>query len=161
MLEDIDMKEKVAHSSYKDMEQLNFQIMLTNNYYVNPNSIHLCFPMKIKKSSNEAQDIDSDLTTVNNFFGHLVKEISVKKYGSDKERIPTFSPYEIYQYSDAILKHLPKDSLKRIEKTMLYSKEPVYLNKTSLDRRVHMVSKLELLEQLLKLQLEKQMTPKI
>ena len=61
MLEDIDTKEKVAHSSYKDMEQLDFQIKLTNNYYVNPNSIHLCFPMKIKKSSNEAQDIDSDL----------------------------------------------------------------------------------------------------
>ena len=58
MLEDIDMKEKVARISYKDMEQLGFQIMLTNNYYVNPNSIHLCFSMKIKKSSNEEQDID-------------------------------------------------------------------------------------------------------
>ena len=107
ILEDIDTKEKVAHSSYKDMEQLEFQIMLTDNYYVNPNSIYLCFPMKIKKSSNEAQDIDLDLITVNNFFGHLVKEISVTKYGSDKELISTFSPYEIYQYSDAILKHLP------------------------------------------------------
>ena len=106
ILEDIETKEKVAHSSYKDMEQLDFQIMLADNYYVNPSSIHLCFPMKIKKSSNEAQDIDSDLITVNNFFGHLVKEISVTKYGSDKELIPTFSPYEIYQYSDAILKHL-------------------------------------------------------
>ena len=49
MLEDIDTKEKAAHSSYKDMEQLDFQIMLTDNYYVNRNSIHLCFPMKIKK----------------------------------------------------------------------------------------------------------------
>ena len=67
LLEDIDTKEKVAHSSSKDMEQLDFQIMLTNNHYVNPNSIHLCFSMKIKKSSNEAQDIDSDLITVNNF----------------------------------------------------------------------------------------------
>ena len=52
MLGDTDTKEKVAHSSYKDMEQLDFQIMLTENYYVNPNSIHLCFLMKIKKSSN-------------------------------------------------------------------------------------------------------------
>ena len=49
MLEDIETKEKAAHSSYKDMEQLHFQIMLTDNYYINPNSIHLCFPMKIKK----------------------------------------------------------------------------------------------------------------
>ena len=64
MLEDIDTKEKVAHSSYKDMEQLDFQIMLTDNYYAKPNSIHLCFPMKIKESSNEVQDIDSDLIMV-------------------------------------------------------------------------------------------------
>ena len=84
ILEDIATKEKVAHSSHKDMKQLDFQIMLTSNYYVNPNSIHLCSPMKIKKSSNEAQDIDSDIITVHNFFGHLVKEISVTKYESDK-----------------------------------------------------------------------------
>ena len=47
MLEDIDTKEKVAHNFYEDMERLDFQIMLTDNYYVNPNSIHICFPMKI------------------------------------------------------------------------------------------------------------------
>ena len=47
MLEDIDAKEKVAHISYKDMEQLDFQIMLTDNYYVNLNSTHICFPIEI------------------------------------------------------------------------------------------------------------------
>ena len=51
-IEDIETKEKTAHISYKDMEWLDFQIMLTDNYYVNPNSMHLCFLMKIKKSSN-------------------------------------------------------------------------------------------------------------
>ena len=50
MLEDIDTKEKVAYSSYKEMEQLDIQILLTDNYYVNPNNIPLCFPMKIKNS---------------------------------------------------------------------------------------------------------------
>ena len=50
MLEDIDTREKVAHSSYTDMEELDFQIMLTDNYYVNPNSIHICFPIKILKN---------------------------------------------------------------------------------------------------------------
>ena len=73
----------------------------------------------------------------NSFFGHLIKEISITKYGSNKELIPIFSPYEIYQYSDAMLKHLPKDSLKKIEKTMLYSKQSVYFNKTMIDRRIH------------------------
>ena len=64
MLEDIDTKEKVAHSSYKDMEQLDFQIMLTDKYYVNPNSIHICFAINIKKATNMLADIDSQLTDI-------------------------------------------------------------------------------------------------
>ena len=116
MLGDINTREKVARPSYKDMEELDFQILLANNYQINPNSIQLCFPMKIKKATNEATDIDRDLITVNNFFAHLIKEISITKYGSDKELILTFSPYEIYQYSHSMMKHLPKDSLKKPEK---------------------------------------------
>ena len=37
--------------------------------------------------------------------------------------MPTFSPYEIQQYSDAMLKHLPEKSLKRLQETFLYSKK--------------------------------------
>ena len=51
MLDNIDTREKVAHPSYKDMEQLDFQILLTENYYVNPNIIHICFSIKIKKKT--------------------------------------------------------------------------------------------------------------
>ena len=83
MLEDIDTREKVAHSSYTDMEELDFQIMLIDSYYVNPNYIHICFLIKLFKKSDEAQDIDDDLITVNSFFAHLVKEISITKYGGD------------------------------------------------------------------------------
>ena len=43
MLEDIDTKDKVACSSYKRIEQLDFQIMLADNYYVNQNNIHTVF----------------------------------------------------------------------------------------------------------------------
>ena len=74
MLDDIDTREKVAHPSYKDKEQLDFQILLSENYYVNPSNIHLCFPITILKSSDKDADIDDDLITVNNFFAHLVKE---------------------------------------------------------------------------------------
>ena len=49
MLDDIDT-EKVAHPSYKEKEQLDFQILLTDNYYVNPANIHISFPIKILKS---------------------------------------------------------------------------------------------------------------
>ena len=93
MLDDIDTRGKVAHSSHTDMEELDFQILLTDNYYVNPLSIHICFAMKIKKSTNNSSDIDSDIITVNNIFAHFIKEISVTKSGSYKELIPTFSLY--------------------------------------------------------------------
>ena len=36
-----------------------------------------------------------------------------------------------------MMKLLPKDSLKKLEKTMLYSNTPVYLNKTPVDRIIH------------------------
>ena len=74
------------------------------------------FTHEKKKSSNEADDIEGNMIPVNNFLPHSIKEISVTEYGSDKELIRTFSPYEIYQYSDAMLKYLPKDSLKELEK---------------------------------------------
>ena len=61
MLDDIDTREKVAHPSYKEKEQLDFQILLTDNYYVNPANIHICFPIKIKKKSDNTADIDADL----------------------------------------------------------------------------------------------------
>lgn len=36
-----------------------------------------------------------------------------------------------------MLKHLPKDALRKLEKTVLSRKKSVYFNTTSLDRRVH------------------------
>ena len=54
------------------------------------------------------------MITVNNFFAHWVKEISIIKYGINRELPPTFSPWEVYQYSDQMLKHLPADDLKTI-----------------------------------------------
>ena len=135
ILDDIDTRENVAHPSYKNKEQLDFQILLTENYYVNRSNIHICFPIKINKKSNNNSDIDDDLITVNNFFAHWVKEISITKHGSGRELPPTFTPWEIYQYSDAMLKHLPKASLKTIQKHLLYSKEPIYYGNTAYERR--------------------------
>ena len=65
-----------------------------------------------------------------------MKQVSVTKYDNEKKLIPTFPPYEIYQYSDAILKHLPKEALKT-KKTHLYSKEAVYYNDEKIGRRNH------------------------
>ena len=91
------------------MEQVNFQTLLTENYYVNPNGIHICFPIKIKKKNNTAANIDGDLSTVNIFFAHWIKEIAIK--------------------------HLPADTLKTIQKNHLYNKEAVYCGDPLIDRR--------------------------
>ena len=67
------------------------------------------------------------MITVNNLFAHWIKEISITKYGTNKELTPTTTPHKIYQYSDAMLKHLPAKSLKVIENDLLYSKEEVMI----------------------------------
>ena len=115
-LDDINTIEQAAHISYKDMEHLEFQIMLTNNYYTNPNSMHVCFLMKIEKATDNDTDIEPDLITVNNFIAHLIQEIGITHSGNDKQLMPTFSPYEIYQYSDAMLKYLPEKSPEKTSK---------------------------------------------
>ena len=92
--------------------------------------------MKIKGARNKNADIDDDLISASNFFPHLIKEINITRYGNDKQLKPTFSPYEIYQYSNAMLKHLPEKTLKN-KKTMLYSSKIVSCNKTTIDRRTY------------------------
>ena len=70
--ENADTKEKVAQIDMEmDLENLEFQIMLTNNYYTNPNYYNkYCYPMKIKKVTNESSDIDIDLIPADIFFAH-------------------------------------------------------------------------------------------
>ena len=47
------------------------------------------------------------------------------KYGTNKLLIPTTTPKEIYRYSDKMLKHLTKNTLKMIENDFLYSKKRI------------------------------------
>ena len=51
--------------------------------------------------------------------------------------MPTFSSYEIYQYSDAILKHLPEKLLKELQKTLLCGNKSVVYDKTTIDRQTY------------------------
>ena len=46
MLDDIDTREKVAHPSYKDKEQLDFQILFTGTF---PQTFTSAFQLKLKK----------------------------------------------------------------------------------------------------------------
>ena len=136
MLDDIKTIEQAAHPSYKDLETLDFQLLLDKSLYTNLNSVHFVFPIKLKKTTDINVGIGADLITVNNFFAHWIKEISITKYGTNKELTPTTTPQETYQYSDAMLKHLSPKSLKVIENDLLFSKGEVVIP-YNLDRRFH------------------------
>ena len=56
--------------------------------------------------------------------------------GTNKSLITTSTPQEIYQYSDAILKHLPKNALKRIQNELLYSKK-LMITMGGNDKQIH------------------------
>lgn len=49
MLENVTTKVQTVHISYRDMKNLEFQILQTQNHYTNPDSFHICFPIKTKK----------------------------------------------------------------------------------------------------------------
>ena len=50
--------------------------------------------------------------------------------------LPTNNSVVVYHFSNAQMKYLPEKSVKKLLKTMLYSKKPVY-RKKNIDRRPH------------------------
>ena len=83
--------------------------------------------MKIKKSSNVANNLADDVITVNNFFAHWIKELDIKRYGDDVPILPLTNIVEIYKYSNAILKYIESNALKTFQNDLLYSKKKVSL----------------------------------
>ena len=122
-------QEKKAYpdNTYKDLKTAEFMIQLAANHYMNFQNVHLVFPMKIKKSTDETDDILGTEITVNNFFAHWIIEIDIKRLGDDIPVLTTTNTVDIYMYSDAMLKHVPKNALKVIENDLFYSKKKVKL----------------------------------
>ena len=123
-----------ADDTYKDLKVAEFSIQLSNNEYMNFHSLHLVFPMKIKKKSNVATNTDDDEITVNNFFAHWIKEIDIKRLGDDVPILLTTNAVPIYKYFDAMLKYMPKNALAVIQNDLLYLRKKVKLP-TGKDRR--------------------------
>ena len=122
MIDKIKTYEQPAHPFYKDKETFDFQLLLDKNQYTN--------------TTNTTTAIDATMAPVNNFFAHWVKEIDITKYGTNKQLIPTSTPREIYQYSDAMLKYLSEKDLKKLRKHVLFSKKEVIYT-AGVDRRPH------------------------
>ena len=130
-------KKAYPEDLYRDQKIATFNIQLAANQYMNFHDVHLVFPMRIKRSTNNAQNIDDDEITVNNFLAHWIKEIDIKRYGDDTPILPLTNNVEIYKYSDAMLKHIPKNALEVLRYDLLYSKKKVKIQANNEDRRAH------------------------
>ena len=75
-------KRKRADPNYTDKNTLQFNVVLTANPYTNFNRMHICLPIKVKSKTNNNNDIESGLITIN-FFHHWLKEAETKRYGDN------------------------------------------------------------------------------
>ena len=123
-----------ANVTYSDKKQLEFVTKLTANTYSNYSTMEVCVLIKFTKKSNKALQMDANMMTVNNFFGHWFTDIDIRPYPDVMMILPTNNSVDIYQYSNAQMKYLPEKSVKKLLKTMLYSNKPVYLAENT-DRR--------------------------
>ena len=125
-----------ASVAYSDKKQLEFVIDLTANTYSNCSTMEVCSPLKFTKKSNKGLQMDANMVTVNNSFGHWFTDIDIRHYPDDMMILRTNNSVHIYQYSNAQMNYLPEKSVKKLLKTMLYSNKPLYLAK-NVDRRLH------------------------
>ena len=90
-----------ASVTYSDKKQLEFVLDLTANTYSNYSSMEICLPLKFTKKSSKALQMDAQMITVNNFFGHWFYDIDIKRYPDDMRNLPTNNIVDVYQYSYA------------------------------------------------------------
>ena len=107
------------------------------NTYMDFHDVQLVFRMRIKKSMNNAQNIDDDEIRVNIDGKHWIKEIDIKQYGDDTPILSLTNNVQIYKYSDAMLKHMPKNALEVLRYDLLYSKKKVKIQPNIEDRQAH------------------------
>ena len=66
----IKTKNVSADSTYKNLRTLEFNIKLPTNQSINWHSVHICDLIQIKKKTNNANNTDMTMMTVNIFFAH-------------------------------------------------------------------------------------------
>ena len=86
---------------------------LTASTYTNYSTMEICLPLKFTKKSNKAQQMDANMITVNNFFGHWFTDIDIRRYPDDMSILPTNNSVDIYQYFNMEMKYLPEKSVKK------------------------------------------------
>ena len=140
----VDTKRTYAASTYSDMQQLELNLEVVNNHYINFSNMVLCLPIAFRKRTNKAAAIDATMISVNNFFAHWIKDVTVKRYGDDIAVLPFNTTLDTYRYSESMLKHMPKEALATFQKELLYSKKRVSIKgntaNTLNDRQNHIAA---------------------
>ena len=116
-----DTKRTYAASTYSDMQQLEFNLEVINNHYINFSTMVLCLPIAFRKKTNKENAIAATMIPVNNFFAHWIKDVTVKRYGDDIAVLPINTTLDTYRYSESMLKHMPEKVLATFQKELLYS----------------------------------------
>ena len=106
-------RKSYASITYSDKKQFEFVLDLTANTYSNYSTMEICLPLKFTKKTNKALQMDAQMMTVNNFFGHWFTDIDIRRYPDDMMILPTNNSVDIYQYSNAQMKYLPEKSVKK------------------------------------------------
>ena len=72
--------------------------------------MEIVLPIQFTKKTNKTAQIDDDTVTVKKIWGHWLIDIDIRRYPDDIRILPTNNSIDIYQYSNARLKYLPKKS---------------------------------------------------
>lgn len=71
------------------------------------------------------------MITNNNFFAYFIKVIDILRYKDDQRILPTNNVVDIYRYSDAMLKHMPRKAPKNFKIHYCKAKKPRYSQMTT------------------------------
>ena len=59
--------------------------------------MEISLSIQFTKKSNKAQQMDANMITVNNFFGHWFTDIDIRRYPDDTRILLTNNNVDIYQ----------------------------------------------------------------
>ena len=98
-----------ASDTYTDKKKFEFTIELTANTYSNYSTMLVYIPIKFTKKTSKTAQLDANMITVNNFFGHWFTDIDIRRFPDDMNITPTNNSVSIANYSNAQMKYLPEN----------------------------------------------------
>ena len=90
------LRKAFASVTYSDKKNLEFVIEVAANTYTNYSSMEIVFPIQFTKNTNKVVAMDADTITGNNFFGHWITDIDIRRYPDDTGVLSTNNNVGVY-----------------------------------------------------------------